>query len=51
MSAAAAAGRTGRFYTSARRHPWVLGKVADWKIPSARTRLRRSRSPSAAVSF
>ncbi|MDN3263964.1 hypothetical protein QWJ26_29970 [Streptomyces sp. CSDS2] len=32
MSAAAAA-RMGRFYTSARRHPWVLGKVADWKIP------------------
>ncbi|MFF8867917.1 hypothetical protein ACF08B_38420 [Streptomyces sp. NPDC015139] len=31
MSAAAA--RVGRFYTSARRHPWVLGKVADWKIP------------------
>ncbi|MFJ9729440.1 hypothetical protein ACIRP3_42590 [Streptomyces sp. NPDC101209] len=29
----AAAGRVGRFYTSARRHPWVLGKVADWKIP------------------
>lgn len=28
-----AAGRVGRFYTSARRHPWVLGKVADWKIP------------------
>ncbi|MER7680304.1 hypothetical protein [Streptomyces sp. NPDC096934] len=25
--------RSGRFYTSARRHPWVLGKVADWKIP------------------
>ncbi|MFD8220347.1 hypothetical protein ACFV2U_43435 [Streptomyces sp. NPDC059697] len=23
----------GRFYTSARRHPWVLGKVADWRIP------------------
>jgi hypothetical protein len=23
----------GRFYTAARRHPWVLGKVADWKIP------------------
>jgi hypothetical protein len=22
-----------RFYTAARRHPWVLGKVADWKIP------------------
>ncbi|MFE5923928.1 hypothetical protein [Streptomyces sp. NPDC056468] len=33
MSATAAAGRTGRFYTGARRHPWVLGKVADWKIP------------------
>jgi hypothetical protein len=30
---AAAAGRVGRFYTSARRHPPVLGKVADWKIP------------------
>jgi hypothetical protein len=29
----AAAGRVGRFYTSARRHPWVLGKVADWRIP------------------
>lgn len=33
MSGAAAAGRTGRFYTAARRHPWVLGKVADWRIP------------------
>ncbi|POX47728.1 hypothetical protein C3489_29050 [Streptomyces sp. Ru71] len=30
---AAAAGQVGRFYTAARRHPWVLGKVADWKIP------------------
>jgi hypothetical protein len=30
---AADAGRVGRFYTVARRHPWVLGKVADWKIP------------------
>ncbi|MET7899871.1 hypothetical protein [Streptomyces mirabilis] len=30
---AAATGRVGRFYTAARRHPWVLGKVADWKIP------------------
>jgi hypothetical protein len=30
---AAAASRVGRFYTTARRHPWVLGKVADWKIP------------------
>lgn len=33
MSATASAGRVGRFYTAARRHPWVLGKVADWKIP------------------
>ncbi|MEV5645067.1 hypothetical protein AB0L67_33825 [Streptomyces flaveolus] len=33
MSAAPAAGRVGRFYTAARRHPWVLGKVADWRIP------------------
>ncbi|MGW2650897.1 hypothetical protein ACWC2T_39955 [Streptomyces sp. NPDC001393] len=32
MSATATA-RVGRFYTAARRHPWVLGKVADWKIP------------------
>ena len=32
MSAAAPV-RMGRFYTSARRHPWVLGKVADWRIP------------------
>ncbi|MEV2236430.1 hypothetical protein AB0H69_49035 [Streptomyces phaeochromogenes] len=32
MSAATAV-RTGRFYTAARRHPWVLGKVADWRIP------------------
>ncbi|MBL1109410.1 hypothetical protein JK361_33340 [Streptomyces sp. 5-8] len=31
MSAATA--RVGRFYTAARRHPWVLGKVADWRIP------------------
>ncbi|MGW7369441.1 hypothetical protein ACWGI8_39995, partial [Streptomyces sp. NPDC054841] len=30
---AAAAERVGRFYTAARRHPWVLGKVADWRIP------------------
>ncbi|MFF8868112.1 hypothetical protein ACF08B_39450 [Streptomyces sp. NPDC015139] len=29
----ATAARVGRFYTSARRHPWVLGKVADWHIP------------------
>lgn len=33
MSAAATGGRVGRFYTAARRHPWVLGKVADWRIP------------------
>ncbi|MET7390505.1 hypothetical protein ACFYPT_38630 [Streptomyces sp. NPDC005529] len=33
MSAAAVPVRSGRFYTAARRHPWVLGKVADWKIP------------------
>jgi hypothetical protein len=25
--------RVGRLCTVARRHPWVLGKVADWKIP------------------
>ncbi|MFD0033804.1 hypothetical protein ACFVJK_37350 [Streptomyces sp. NPDC127172] len=25
--------RTVRFYTSARRLPWVIGKFADWKIP------------------
>ncbi|WP_329468532.1 hypothetical protein [Streptomyces sp. NBC_01431] len=30
---ASAAPRVGRFYTAARRHPWVLGKVADFKIP------------------
>ncbi|AWW41865.1 hypothetical protein [Streptomyces cadmiisoli] len=30
---AAAAGRVGRFYTAARRHPWVVGRVGDWKIP------------------
>ncbi|MFF0205863.1 hypothetical protein [Streptomyces sp. NPDC005017] len=29
----AAVGRVGRYYTTARRHPWVLGKVADWRIP------------------
>ncbi|MET7456268.1 hypothetical protein ABZT03_31200 [Streptomyces sp. NPDC005574] len=32
MSATGAA-RVSRFYTAARRHPWVLGKVADWRIP------------------
>ncbi|MBP2056392.1 hypothetical protein J2Z21_009410 [Streptomyces griseochromogenes] len=29
----AAESRVSCFYTAARRHPWVLGKVADWKIP------------------
>ncbi|MCX4554224.1 hypothetical protein [Streptomyces sp. NBC_01500] len=24
--------RVARFYTSARRHPWVLGKVADFRL-------------------
>ncbi|MFJ7305997.1 hypothetical protein [Streptomyces sp. NPDC099088] len=33
MSAGTVPVRSGRFYTTARRHPWVLGKVADWKIP------------------
>ncbi|MFF4189079.1 hypothetical protein ACFYZ9_38410 [Streptomyces sp. NPDC001691] len=33
MSASSAAPRVGRFYTAARRHPWVLGKVADFRIP------------------
>ncbi|MGW7600543.1 hypothetical protein [Streptomyces antimycoticus] len=25
--------RVSRTYTTARRHPWVLGRVGDWKIP------------------
>ncbi|MFI7008867.1 hypothetical protein [Streptomyces sp. NPDC050145] len=33
MSAAAEQVRTARFYTSARRLPWVIGKFADWRIP------------------
>lgn len=33
VASAVAAPRIGRYYTAARRHPWVLGKVADWKIP------------------
>ncbi|MEU5436443.1 hypothetical protein AB0G73_24115 [Streptomyces sp. NPDC020719] len=33
MSTSSAPPRVGRFYTAARRHPWVLGKVADFKIP------------------
>ncbi|MFI1401173.1 hypothetical protein [Streptomyces sp. NPDC020681] len=30
---AGAAPRVGRVYTAARRHPWVLGKIADWRLP------------------
>jgi hypothetical protein len=33
VSSAAAPVRTARFYTSARRLPWVIGKFADWRIP------------------
>ncbi|MET9122193.1 hypothetical protein [Streptomyces sp. NPDC004528] len=33
MSAGDASARVGRFYTAARRHPWVLGKVADFRLP------------------
>ncbi|MFI0242587.1 hypothetical protein [Streptomyces sp. NPDC016845] len=33
MSAAAGPVRAARYYTSARRLPWVIGKFADWKIP------------------
>ncbi|WP_051710271.1 hypothetical protein [Streptomyces sp. NRRL S-350] len=29
----AARPRIGRSYTKARRHPWVLGKIGDWRIP------------------
>ncbi|WP_331727386.1 hypothetical protein OG871_40280 (plasmid) [Kitasatospora sp. NBC_00374] len=29
----AARSRIGRSYTKARRHPWVLGKIGDWRIP------------------
>ncbi|MFI5808714.1 hypothetical protein [Streptomyces sp. NPDC051561] len=25
--------RVGRTYTAARRHPWVLGRVGEWKLP------------------
>ncbi|MFF0746631.1 hypothetical protein ACFYVL_40210 [Streptomyces sp. NPDC004111] len=25
--------RVGRNYTAARRHPWVLGRVGEWKLP------------------
>ncbi|MFE5539142.1 hypothetical protein ACFQ78_25810 [Streptomyces sp. NPDC056519] len=30
---AAAQPRVARAYTSARRHPWVLGKLGDWTVP------------------
>ncbi|MEV0254721.1 hypothetical protein AB0H82_10725 [Streptomyces sp. NPDC050732] len=30
---AAAAPRRARFYTSARRYPWVMGKIGDWRLP------------------
>ncbi|MGW0751982.1 hypothetical protein [Streptomyces sp. NPDC002587] len=30
---AAAQPRVARAYTSARRHPWVLGKLGDWVVP------------------
>ncbi|NGO79516.1 hypothetical protein G6045_28255 [Streptomyces sp. YC504] len=29
---AEAAQRVGRFYTAARRHPWVLGKIGDFRL-------------------
>ncbi|MFD9411533.1 hypothetical protein ACFWBN_31545 [Streptomyces sp. NPDC059989] len=29
----AAQPRVARVYTSARRHPWVLGKLGDWVVP------------------
>ncbi|WP_199550172.1 hypothetical protein [Streptomyces sp. N35] len=29
---AEAAQRIGRFYTAARRHPWVLGKIGDFRL-------------------
>ncbi|MFB7376569.1 hypothetical protein [Kitasatospora purpeofusca] len=29
----AARPRIGRSYTKARRHPWVLGKIGDWRLP------------------
>ncbi|UUU37539.1 conjugal transfer protein [Streptomyces sp. NBC_00162] len=30
---AAAQPRVARAYTSARRHPWVLGRLGDWTVP------------------
>jgi hypothetical protein len=32
VSATASGPRVARVYTSARRHPWVLGKLGDWTI-------------------
>ncbi|MFD8078242.1 hypothetical protein ACFV3E_36945 [Streptomyces sp. NPDC059718] len=33
MSAAAERAQVARVYTSARRHPWVLGKLGDFTLP------------------
>ncbi|MFJ5218761.1 hypothetical protein ACIP98_29080 [Streptomyces sp. NPDC088354] len=33
MSAAAERDQVARVYTSARRHPWVLGKLGDFTLP------------------
>ncbi|MER5951202.1 hypothetical protein ABT127_34710 [Streptomyces sp. NPDC001904] len=33
MTSATEAVRAARFYTSARRLPWVIGKFADWRLP------------------
>ncbi|MEU4095919.1 hypothetical protein [Streptomyces sp. NPDC026673] len=33
MSAAAQRAQVARSYTSARRHPWVLGKLGDFTLP------------------
>ncbi|MEB3961241.1 hypothetical protein OKJ48_13430, partial [Streptomyces kunmingensis] len=33
MSTADATVRSARFYTTARRLPWVIGKFADFRIP------------------
>ncbi|MET9879263.1 hypothetical protein ABZZ36_32245 [Actinacidiphila glaucinigra] len=33
MSASPGQARVARVYTSARRHPWVLGKLGDWTLP------------------
>ncbi|OIJ64969.1 hypothetical protein [Streptomyces mangrovisoli] len=30
---AAGGQQVARYYTAARRHPWVLGKMGDWRVP------------------